>query len=60
MVEQVFYQLDHFNFGVSAELTGNLLQDEEASALVGLQNKDAQHLPGAFQELAYLILTKAP
>lgn len=60
MVEQVFYQLDHFNFGVSAALTGSLLWEKEARALMGLQSKDAQPLPGAFQELAYLILTKAP
>lgn len=32
--EQVFHQLDHFNFGVSAAFTGNLLRDKEISVMV--------------------------
>lgn len=60
MGEQVFDQLDHFNFGVLAALTGKVLQDKETSVLVGRRSKEAQHPPGAFQELAYFILTKAP
>lgn len=60
MGEQVFHQLDHFNFGVLAAQTGKVLQDKETSVLVGRRSKEAQHLPGAFQELAYFILTKAP
>lgn len=58
--EQVFHQLDHFNFGVLAALTGDLLQDKETSLLGGCQSEDDQLSPGAFQELASLSLTKAP
>lgn len=55
--EQVFHQLDHFNFGV---LTGDLLQDKETGLLVGCQSEGDQPSPGAFQEPASLSLTKAP
>lgn len=55
--EQVFHQLDHFNFGVSAALPRDL-QDRETGVLVGRQSKGDQHPPGAFQEPAYLMPTK--
>lgn len=48
MFEQVFYELGHFNFGVSDVLARNLLQDKEASVLVGRQSEDNPHPPGAF------------
>lgn len=59
MLEQGFYELGHFDFGVSDVFAGNLQQDREAGALVGTPEPGRPASARGFPGAAGSVLIKA-